>query len=52
MAREALAAASGISLRRIEQLEVGAGRGVRPDTVRRLARVLGCEPGDLVEVVE
>ena len=42
----------GSLVQRLEQLEVRHGRGVRPDTARRLTKALRCKASDLVEVVE
>jgi DNA-binding Xre family transcriptional regulator len=51
MSRQELADSSGVSRRRIEELET-RDHGIRPETARSLAQALGCEPGDLVQIIE
>ena len=52
LSRQQLADLSGVSARRIEQLEIGDDPGIRPETARALASALGCPVNDLVEVVD
>jgi transcriptional regulator with XRE-family HTH domain len=54
LSRRELADRSGISLRRLEELEAGSGKraGVTPETVRALARALRCPANELAEVVD
>ena len=52
LSRQQLADKSGVSRARIQELEAGHRLGVRPDTVQRLAQALGCEPMDLVQIIE
>lgn len=43
---------AGITPNRVQQLEGGHNPGVRPETVQALARVIGCDPADITEVLE
>ena len=52
LSRQQLADLSGVSARRIEQLEIGDDPGIQPETARMLASALGCPVNDLVEVVD
>lgn len=51
MTRRELAEAAGITSQRIDMLEAGIRKGIRPDTARKLAEVLGCSAQDITEVV-
>ena len=51
LSRQDLGRLSGISSKRIEQIENGYS-GVKPETARALAEALGCEPSELTEVTE
>lgn len=52
MSREELAEKAELSPGRIQGLENDDWPGVKPQTVRKLAGALGCDPKDISEVVE
>lgn len=52
LSREELASAAGVSEGTIRAIETGVSDGVRPQTVRKLASVLGCSPSDISEIQE
>jgi transcriptional regulator with XRE-family HTH domain len=51
MSQEELASRAGLSSQAVSMLERGAD-GVRPSTVRALAKALGCSREDISEVVQ
>lgn len=51
MSRAQLAKETGLSRRRIENIENG-DTGTRPETIHALAKALGCKPTDLAQVDE
>jgi DNA-binding Xre family transcriptional regulator len=46
-----LAEKAGLTAQRIRDFENENHRGTKPDTARRLASALGCEPADISEIV-
>ena len=52
LSRQQLADLSGVSRRRIEQIEAGSAVSIKPETARALASALGCPVQELVKVVE
>lgn len=53
LTRQQLADLSGVSRRRIEELENPSKEGgIQPDTARKLAAALGCPTSELTQVVE
>lgn len=52
LSQEELAAASTMSIATIKALEAPGDNSVRPETVRKLSRALGCSPDDISTVIE
>ncbi len=52
MSQSELARQAGVSLATVNRLCTNATRRVDLDTLGRISAVLGCEPGDLVEMVK
>ena len=50
LSQRQLAALAGLRPDTVSALERGASAGIRFDTLARLCEVLGCDPGDLLEI--
>lgn len=51
LSRAALAKEANISPATVKAIETGESGGVRPETVRAIAKVLGCEPASISQVI-
>ncbi len=52
LSQRQLAALAGLRPDTVSALERGEAQGIRFDTLARLCEVLGCAPGDLLELVD